>query len=232
MPDRQHPNFAVQPVRARWRRAVPAPVLRTAGGARRHNWLISQRGVATVEPLRRKQGAWRAMAGSPSATWSGWTRRRRAVRYRREQLAVHRRHSVAGSLTAPGVPGGRGGLSTARHRRRSTPRTLQRWIDYLHRWDPARWPPANVTVIRSGTATIAFGVASQPRRHQGNGAAVPLRLPRHPRGRPGAGDRRCRAAPPTAGAGVPAASSGPTTRTVGPVRPAESARLAEFARPR
>lgn len=109
-----------------------------------HDWLINERGVATVEPL---SGAyvhgvlWR-ISDSDLAVLDG----AEGVpdRYRRERVSIT---TAAGAETAwvyidpriePGPP--RTGylervINGARHHR-----LPERWIDFLHRWDPATWP--------------------------------------------------------------------------------------------
>jgi phage replication-related protein YjqB (UPF0714/DUF867 family) len=109
-----------------------------------HDWLINQRGVATVEPFAGNQVhgvLWQVsdhdLASLDSAEGV-------PVRYRRDELTVH---TDDGPLPAwvyidhrvtPGPP--RPGylqkiLEGAVHH--GLP---QRWIDYLRRWDPTRWP--------------------------------------------------------------------------------------------
>jgi len=109
-----------------------------------HDWLINQRGVATVEPLdgREVHGVlWRVSDRDLDILDSA---EGVPVRYRRDRLDVH---TDRGPLPAwvyidhrvtPGPP-----------RPGYLPRIIdgaihhglpQRWIDFLHRWDPANWP--------------------------------------------------------------------------------------------
>ncbi|MBV8291195.1 MAG: gamma-glutamylcyclotransferase, partial [Mycobacterium sp.] len=109
-----------------------------------HDWLINQRGVATVEPFDGVEVhgvAWQLsdhdLATLDSA--EGVPRR-----YRRDQLTVHTDDGPSDAWVYidhrvhPGPP--RPGyleriIDGARHH--GLP---QRWIDFLRRWDPARWP--------------------------------------------------------------------------------------------
>lgn len=109
-----------------------------------HDWLINERGVATVEPF---DGAevhgvlWRLSEHDLTVLDSA---EGVPVRYRRERLVVQ---TADGSFPAwvyidprvgPGPP--RPGyleriIDGARHH--GLP---QRWVDFLHRWDPTNWP--------------------------------------------------------------------------------------------
>jgi phage replication-related protein YjqB (UPF0714/DUF867 family) len=109
-----------------------------------HDWLINERGVATVEPA---DGAvvhgvlWRVSDHDLTVLDSA---EGVPVRYRRDRLAVH---TAAGPDPAwvyidprvePGPP--RPGyleriIDGARHH--GLP---ERWLEFLHRWDPATWP--------------------------------------------------------------------------------------------
>lgn len=114
-----------------------------------HDWLINERGVATVEPF---DGAvvhgvlWRLSDRDLDVLDSA---EGVPVRYRRDELVVH---SAAGPGPAwvyidprvePGPP--RPGyleriIDGARHH--GLP---QRWVEFLHRWDPASWPHRDTT---------------------------------------------------------------------------------------
>jgi phage replication-related protein YjqB (UPF0714/DUF867 family)/gamma-glutamylcyclotransferase (GGCT)/AIG2-like uncharacterized protein YtfP len=109
-----------------------------------HDWLINQRGVATVEPFDGTEvhGVVWQLSDRDLATLD--SAEGVPQRYRRDQLAVH---TDDGSSDAwvyidhrvhPGAP--RPGyleriIEGAVHH--GLP---QRWIDFLRRWDPARWP--------------------------------------------------------------------------------------------
>lgn len=109
-----------------------------------HDWLINERGVATVEPFTGSEVhgvVWqvsdRDLATLDSAEGV-------PVRYRRDRLTVSTEDGPSSAWVyidhrvAPGPP--RPGyleriLDGARHH--GLP---HRWIEFLERWDPARWP--------------------------------------------------------------------------------------------
>jgi phage replication-related protein YjqB (UPF0714/DUF867 family) len=146
MPGRRHPYFAygsnlcVGQMALRCPDAAdPRPAMLTD-----HDWLINQRGVATVEPFAGNQvhGVLWLLSDHDLAMLDG--AEGVPVRYRRDRLIVH---TDDGSSPAwvyidhrvtPGPP--RPGylpriIDAAVHH--GLP---QRWIDFLRRWDPARWP--------------------------------------------------------------------------------------------
>ena len=109
-----------------------------------HDWLINQRGVATVEPLAGTQvhGVLWRVSDDDLATLDG--AEGVPVRYRRDRLIVHTNDGPSPAWVyidhrvTPGPP-----------RPGYLPRIIdgavhhglpQRWIDFLRRWDPARWP--------------------------------------------------------------------------------------------
>jgi len=109
-----------------------------------HDWLINQRGVATVEPLAGNQvhGVLWQLSGDDLATLD--SAEGVPVRYRRERLTVHTHEGPSPAWVyidhrvTPGPP-----------RPGYLPRIIdgavhhglpQRWIDFLRRWDPAHWP--------------------------------------------------------------------------------------------
>lgn len=109
-----------------------------------HDWLINQRGVATVEPFAGAQvhGVLWHVSDDDLATLD--SAEGVPVRYRRDRLTVQ----TAGGPEAawvyidhrvdPGPP--RAGYLPKiidGARQHGLP---QRWIDFLHRWDPAGWP--------------------------------------------------------------------------------------------
>ncbi len=109
-----------------------------------HDWLINQRGVATVEPFPGNQVhgvLWRVSDGDLATLDSA---EGVPVRYRRDRLTVHTNEGPSPAWVyidhrvSPGPP-----------RPGYLPRIIdgavhhglpQRWIDFLRRWDPARWP--------------------------------------------------------------------------------------------
>ena len=109
-----------------------------------HDWLINERGVATVEPLSGSEvhGVVWQLSDRDLATLDG--AEGVPVRYRRDRLTVHTEDGTSWAWVyidhrvEPGPP--RPGyleriLDGARHH--SLP---HRWIEFLERWDPARWP--------------------------------------------------------------------------------------------
>jgi len=146
MPDRRHPYFAYGSnlcVRQMTRRCPDAGDPRPAVLSD-HDWLINQRGVATVEPLAGGQVhgvLWQVSEHDLAILDSA---EGVPVRYRRDRLTVR---TDGGSSPAwvyidhrvtPGPP-----------RPGYLPRIIdgaiqhglpQRWIDFLHRWDPSKWP--------------------------------------------------------------------------------------------
>ncbi|WP_317160791.1 poly-gamma-glutamate hydrolase family protein [[Mycobacterium] appelbergii] len=133
-------NLCVTQMAARCPGAVDPQPARLDG----HDWLINERGVATVEPFDGSQVhgvLWqltdRDLAALDSAEGV-------PVRYRRDRLTVH---TAGGPATAwvyidhrvnPGPP--RAGyleriIAGAVHH--DLP---QRWIEFLRRWDPMHWP--------------------------------------------------------------------------------------------
>ncbi len=116
-----------------------------------HDWLINQRGVATVEPFAGNQVhgvLWQISDGDLAVLDSA---EGVPVRYRRDRLTVHTNNGPSPAWVyidhrvTPGPP-----------RPGYLPRIIdgavhhglpQRWIDFLRRWDPARWPrPTSVSV--------------------------------------------------------------------------------------
>ncbi len=109
-----------------------------------HDWLINERGVATVEPFAGSQvhGVLWQVSDHDLATLD--SAEGVPVRYRRDRLTVHTDDGLSSAWVyidhrvTPGPP-----------RPGYLPRIIdgavehglpQRWIDFLRRWDPARWP--------------------------------------------------------------------------------------------
>lgn len=115
-----------------------------------HDWLINERGVATVEPFTgsKVHGVLWWLTDRDLATLD--SAEGVPVRYRRDRLTVRTSDGPSPAWvyidhrTEPGPP--RPGyleriIDGARHH--GLP---QRWIDFLHRWDPTHWPkPAGAT---------------------------------------------------------------------------------------
>jgi phage replication-related protein YjqB (UPF0714/DUF867 family) len=146
MPGRRHPYFAygsnlcVRQMALRCPSAVdPRPAVLSD-----HDWLINQRGVATVEPFAGNEvhGVLWQVSDDDLATLD--SAEGVPVRYRRDRLVVHTDHGPSPAWVyidhrvTPGPP-----------RPGYLPRIIdgalhhglpQRWVDFLRRWDPARWP--------------------------------------------------------------------------------------------
>ncbi|OBJ05253.1 replication protein [Mycobacterium alsense] len=146
MPTRRHPYFAYGSnlcVRQMALRCPDAADPRPAVLAD-HDWLINQRGVATVEPFGGNQvhGVLWQISDDDLATLD--SAEGVPVRYRRDRLTVHTGDGPSPAWVyidhrvIPGPP-----------RPGYLPRIIdgalhhglpQRWVDFLRRWDPARWP--------------------------------------------------------------------------------------------
>lgn len=164
MPGRRHPYFAygsnlcVNQMALRCPDAAdPRPAVLSD-----HDWLINQRGVATVEPLAGNQVhgvLWQISDGDLATLDSA---EGVPVRYRRDRLTVQTADGRAPAWVyidhrvTPGPP-----------RPGYLPRIIdgavhhglpQRWIDFLRRWDPARWPaprPASGLAPQSLSALLS-----------------------------------------------------------------------------
>ncbi|BBZ48105.1 poly-gamma-glutamate hydrolase family protein [Mycobacterium parmense] len=124
-----------------------------------HDWLINERGVATVEPFSGNQvhGVLWHLSDHDLATLD--SAEGVPVRYRRDRLTVH---TDDGPSTAwvyidhrvdPGPP--RPGylskvIDGAVHH--GLP---QRWIDFLRRWDPAGWPRRGSPASQPGPQSLS-----------------------------------------------------------------------------
>lgn len=145
MPDRRHAYFAYGSnlcVEQMARRCPDATNPRPAV-LRDHDWLINQRGVATVEPFAETavHGVIWQISDHDLATLD--SAEGVPVRYRRDRLAVHTDNGPSPAWVYidhrvnPGAP--RPGyleriIDGALHHQ-----LPQRWIDFLRRWDPAHW---------------------------------------------------------------------------------------------
>ena len=124
-----------------------------------HDWLINERGVATVEPV---DGAevhgvlWQVSDSDLDVLDSA---EGVPVRYRRDSLVVHTEHGPRQAWVyidhrvEPGAP--RPGylervIDGARHH--DLP---QRWLDFLHRWDPKHWPHALAPTDAPGPQSLS-----------------------------------------------------------------------------
>src|ERR1700726_436729 len=146
MPARRHPYFAYGSNLCARQMALrcpdaadPRPAVLTD-----HDWLINQRGVATVEPFAGNQvhGVLWQVSDDDLATLD--SAEGVPVRYRRDRLTVHSGEGPSPAWVYidhrvnPGPP-----------RPGYLPRIIdgavqeglpRRWIDFLRRWDPLRWP--------------------------------------------------------------------------------------------
>lgn len=145
MPDRRHAYFAYGSnlcVEQMARRCPDAADPRPAV-LRNHDWLINQRGVATVEPFAHTavHGVIWQISDHDLATLD--SAEGVPVRYRRDRLAVHTGNGPSPAWVYidhrvnPGAP--RPGyleriIDGALHHQ-----LPQRWIEFLRRWDPAHW---------------------------------------------------------------------------------------------
>lgn len=122
-----------------------------------HDWLINQRGVATVEPLAGNQVhgvLWQISDGDLATLDSA---EGVPVRYRRDKLTVHTDDGPRPAWiyidhrVTPGPP--RPGYLPTIIDGAQQHGLPKRWIDFLHRWDPARWPrPKSARTWASGPA--------------------------------------------------------------------------------
>jgi phage replication-related protein YjqB (UPF0714/DUF867 family) len=125
-----------------------------------HDWLINQRGVATVEPFAGNQvhGVLWQLSDHDLATLD--RHEGVPVRYRRDRLTVHTNDGLSPAWVyidhrvTPGPP-----------RPGYLPRIIdgaihhglpQRWVDFLRRWDPTHWPRPALATSRSGPAPRSF----------------------------------------------------------------------------
>jgi phage replication-related protein YjqB (UPF0714/DUF867 family) len=160
MPTRRHTYFAygsnlcVTQMALRCPNAIdPRPALLTD-----HDWLINQRGVATIEPLAGTQvhGVLWQVTDRDLATLD--SAEGVPVRYRRDRLTVHTDdgpsdawvyidHRVETGAPRPGYL--ERIIAAAIHH--GLP---HRWVEYLRRWDPALWPQ-RVTSNSHGPQTLS-----------------------------------------------------------------------------
>src|SRR5271163_3887981 len=162
MPARRHPYFAYGSnlcVRQMALRCPDAADPRPAVLAD-HDWLINHRGVATIEPLSGSQvhGVLWQISNRDLDTLD--SAEGVPLRYRRERLTVHTNDGPSPAWVyidhrvTPGPP-----------RPGYLPRIIdgavhhglpQRWIDFLHRWDPAHWPRQRHAASSSGPAPLSL----------------------------------------------------------------------------
>jgi len=124
-----------------------------------HDWLINERGVATVEPFAgsRVHGVLWSLSDQDLATLD--SAEGVPVRYRRDRLTVHTADGPSSAWvyidhrteTGPPRPG---------YLERIIDGALhhglpQRWVDFLRRWDPARWPKPADALNGPGPQTLS-----------------------------------------------------------------------------
>lgn len=125
-----------------------------------HDWLINQRGVATVEPLAGNQVygvVWRISDGDLATLDSA---EGVPVRYRRDELTVHTDHGPEPAWVyidhrvTPGPP--RPGYLPKIIDGATQHGLPQRWVDFLRRWDPAGWPtPKSLSTSVPGPQSLS-----------------------------------------------------------------------------
>ena len=124
-----------------------------------HDWLINERGVATLEPFvgSTVHGVLWTLTDLDVASLD----RAEGVpdRYRRDRLEVHTAHGRAmpwvyiDHRVQPGIP--RDGyleriISGALHHSLPPP-----WIEFLYRWDPTHWPMSRSKTKDAGPQTLS-----------------------------------------------------------------------------
>jgi phage replication-related protein YjqB (UPF0714/DUF867 family) len=138
----------------------------------KHDWLINQRGVATVEPFPGTDVHGVVWEISDDDLASLDKAEGVPMRYRRDRLAVHSEDGPSDAWVyidhrvTPGAP--RPGyldriVAAALHHRLPSG-----WIDFLRRWDPAHWPVPRLAPGSAGPRTLSEllaepGVAEESR---------------------------------------------------------------------
>jgi phage replication-related protein YjqB (UPF0714/DUF867 family)/gamma-glutamylcyclotransferase (GGCT)/AIG2-like uncharacterized protein YtfP len=148
-------NLSVQQMAARCPDAVEPRRATLAD----HDWLINERGVATIEPLAGSEvhGVLWHVSDRDLATLD--SAEGVPVRYRRDRLTVHTDDGPSEAWVYidhrvdPGPP--RPGyleriIDGARHH--DLP---HRWIEFLRRWDPASWPKPVASSTSSGPQSLS-----------------------------------------------------------------------------
>ena len=134
-----------------------------------HDWLINERGVATIEPFAGSEVHGVSVEVTDHDLAALDSAEGVPVRYRRDRMTVHTADGPAGGLGVHRPPRRTGAaaarLSGAHHRRRAASRLPQRWVEFLRRWDPANWPRP-LDVERDPWAAVTFRAT---RRSLGDG---------------------------------------------------------------
>ncbi|OBJ81449.1 poly-gamma-glutamate hydrolase family protein [Mycobacterium sp. 1245852.3] len=130
-----------------------------------HDWLINQRGVATVEPLAGNQVygvVWQISDGDLATLDSA---EGVPVRYRRDEMTVHTDDGPAPAWVyidhrvTPGPP--RPGYLPKIIDGATQHGLPQRWVDFLRRWDPAGWPRPKSSTSGAGPQSFS-ALLSEP----------------------------------------------------------------------
>lgn len=130
-----------------------------------HDWLINERGVATVEPLAGNQVygvVWRISDGDLATLDSA---EGVPVRYRRDEMTVHTDDGPKPAWVyidhrvAPGPP--RPGYLPKIIDGATQHGLPQRWVDFLRRWDPAGWPRPKSSASGPGPQSLSV-LLSEP----------------------------------------------------------------------
>ncbi|CAM3194638.1 poly-gamma-glutamate hydrolase family protein [Mycobacterium colombiense] len=130
-----------------------------------HDWLINQRGVATVEPLAGNQVygvVWRISDGDLATLDSA---EGVPVRYRRDEMTVHTDDGPEPAWVyidhrvTPGPP--RPGYLPKIIDGATQHGLPQRWVDFLRRWDPAGWPIPKSSTSGPGPQSLS-ALLSEP----------------------------------------------------------------------
>lgn len=130
-----------------------------------HDWLINQRGVATVEPLAGNQVygvVWQISDGDLATLDSA---EGVPVRYRRDEMTVHTDDGPAPAWVyidhrvTPGPP--RPGYLPKIIDGATQHGLPQRWVDFLRRWDPAGWPRPKLSTSGAGPQSFS-ALLSEP----------------------------------------------------------------------
>jgi phage replication-related protein YjqB (UPF0714/DUF867 family) len=168
MPGRRHLYFAYGSnlcVRQMAQRCPDAAQPRPAVLAD-HDWLINQRGVATVEPLAGNQVygvVWQISDGDLATLDSA---EGVPVRYRRDELTVHTDDGAAPAWVyidhrvTPGPP--RPGYLPKIIDGATQHGLPQRWVDFLRRWDPTGWPRPRSSSASGSAPQSLSALLSEP----------------------------------------------------------------------
>ena len=161
MPGRRHAYFAYGSnlCVAQMARRCPSATNPRPAMLAKHDWLINQRGVATVEPFPGTDVHGVVWQISDEDLASLDAAEGVPVRYRRERMTVHTDDGESDAWVYidhrvnPGAP--RPGyleriVAAALHHRLPAG-----WIDFLRRWDPVHWPKPRRTIGGAAPRTLS-----------------------------------------------------------------------------